>query len=132
VLGDRVLPAGRLREPIAAAKCADALFVTERRRTPDATEPGGDRLTPDPTDEAALLARTLGVKAAFTIIRTLGDPAGISKDQRVFAIAGVARPERFFEDLRGAGWRVAGTLAFRDHHRFTPGDLDRIRRAANA
>jgi len=117
VFGDRVLPAGRLREPIAAAKFADAMLVSEVR------------LKPDTTSE---VARKLGVTTAFTVMRTLGDPAGISKDQPVFGVAGVARPERFFDDLQAAGWRLAGTLAFRDHHRFTPGDIDRIRAAATA
>jgi tetraacyldisaccharide 4'-kinase len=111
VLEDRVLPAGRLREPLEAAKFADAVLVTS---------------------DVQKVAAKLGVNTAFTMSRTLGDPAGISKDQPVFAVAGVARPERFFDDLRAAGWRVAGTLAFRDHHRFTPGDIARIRSAANA
>jgi tetraacyldisaccharide 4'-kinase len=48
----------------------------------------------------------------------------------VFAVAGIARPERFFSDISSAGWRVAGTLAFRDHHRFDAHDLDRIREEA--
>jgi tetraacyldisaccharide 4'-kinase len=120
VLDDRVLPAGRLREPIEAARCADALLVTD------------GRLKPDPTPIAEELARELGVANAFTVIRTVGDPAGIGKDRPVFAMAAIARPERFFDDLRAAGWQVAGTLAFRDHHRFTPADLQRIRSAATS
>jgi tetraacyldisaccharide 4'-kinase len=48
----------------------------------------------------------------------------------VFAVAGIARPERFFDDLAKAGWRLGGTMAFRDHHRFTPADVTRIAHAA--
>jgi tetraacyldisaccharide 4'-kinase len=44
----------------------------------------------------------------------------------VFAVAGIARPDRFFSDLAGAGWHVAGTLVFRDHYRFKQKDVDRI------
>ncbi|HEY7171602.1 MAG TPA: tetraacyldisaccharide 4'-kinase [Vicinamibacterales bacterium] len=115
VLAERVLPAGRLREPIEAAKFADAVLVTKVRLTPDATSE---------------VAEKLGINTAFTVTRTLGDPPGIGKDQQVFAVAGVARPERFFDDLRAAGWRVAGTLSFPDHHRFTLSDVDRIRAGA--
>jgi tetraacyldisaccharide 4'-kinase len=82
--------------------------------------------------EAELLAGKLGVNTAFTVTRTLGDPPGIGKDQLVFAVAGIARPERFFDDLRAAGWQVAGTLSFADHHRFTRRDVDRIRAEATA
>jgi tetraacyldisaccharide 4'-kinase len=114
VLDERVLPAGRLREPIAAAECADAVLA-------------GHNAT-----AAEELAGKLGVNTTFLVTRTLGDPPGIGKDQQVFAVAGIARPERFFGDLRAAGWRVAGTLSFADHHRYTSGDVDRIRRGALA
>ena len=50
----------------------------------------------------------------------------------VFAIAGIARPERFFADLTAAGWRVAGTMVFRDHHWFTARDVERITSEAKA
>ena len=48
------------------------------------------------------------------------------------AVAGVARPQRFFADLEAAGWPLTGTLAFRDHHLFTPSDVERIAAAARA
>jgi tetraacyldisaccharide-1-P 4'-kinase len=54
----------------------------------------------------------------------------VPPDARVFGLAGIARPERFFNDLAGAGWRVVGTLAFRDHHRYTTRDVARITEAA--
>jgi tetraacyldisaccharide 4'-kinase len=50
----------------------------------------------------------------------------------VFAVAGIARPERFFADLRAAGYTLAGQLEFRDHHRFTTDDVVRIVAAARA
>jgi tetraacyldisaccharide 4'-kinase len=127
VVDDRVLPAGRLREPIAAARCADAVLVTEVRLKP---APAGGQHRANATPDQ--LARTLGVKTAFTVTRTIGDLPGVEQDRPVFAVAGVARPDRFFSDLRGAGWQVDGTIAFRDHHRFTPSDIDRIRAGAKA
>ena len=50
----------------------------------------------------------------------------------MFAVAGIARPQRFFDDLTAAGWRLAGTTAFPDHHPFSAADVDRIRQAARA
>ncbi len=50
--------------------------------------------------------------------------------QRVFAFAGLADNEQFFASLREAGLDLAGTKGFRDHHRYTPADLDAIRRDA--
>ena len=48
------------------------------------------------------------------------------RSRPVFAFAGLADNEQFFRALREDGLQVAGTAAFRDHHRYTPADLDRI------
>jgi tetraacyldisaccharide 4'-kinase len=120
-LADHVLPAGRLREPLSNASDADALLVTAGY--PAAAERVG---------------RALNVSTCFSATRTIGPPRMIATgdsvvvptDDPVFAVAGIARPERFFSDIASAGWRVAGTLAFRDHHRFDAHDVDRIRAAA--
>ncbi|MGE5243209.1 MAG: tetraacyldisaccharide 4'-kinase [Betaproteobacteria bacterium] len=122
-LDDAPLPAGRLRERLAAAAAAHAVLV--------------------PTSQAATadrVARALGVAAAFRITRTLGPPhtivrggpLGVAAGARVFGVAGIARPDRFFADLSAAGWVVAGTLTFRDHHPYTNGDVARIEAAARS
>lgn len=53
------------------------------------------------------------------------------RGKRVFAFAGLADNEQFFASLRDAGLDVAGTRGFRDHHRYTPSDLDALKRDAN-
>jgi tetraacyldisaccharide 4'-kinase len=121
-LTDRPLPAGRLREPLAAAAAADAALVVAGYHT-----------------AAERVARTLGIPTAFQVTRALGAPTRLLGDSvvvppesRVFLAAGIARPERFFSDVASAGWQVVGTLAFRDHHQFTRSDVARIARAARA
>jgi tetraacyldisaccharide 4'-kinase len=49
----------------------------------------------------------------------------------LFAFAGLADNEQFFASLRQAGLELAGTRGFRDHHRYTPADLERMRRDAS-
>jgi tetraacyldisaccharide 4'-kinase len=120
-LDERVLPSGRLREPLEAAVAADALLV------------GG-------TDEdAAVIGQRLGVGTTFRITRhyespklvqPFGAPLPPSIGRRIVAVAGIARPERFFAALRADGWDVAAELVFRDHHWYTPKDLAAIARAA--
>lgn len=120
-LTDRVLPAGRLREPLAAAASADAILVG-----------GGD---PAPLAEAV---KGFGVPTVFQMRRALVDVHMMSSGKiiepsmvgPVFAVAGVARPQRLFETLASAGWRLGGSLVFRDHHRFTQSDVTRITQAA--
>jgi tetraacyldisaccharide 4'-kinase len=120
-LRDAPLPAGRLREPLAAASAADAAIVD----------------TPSETT-AERVARALRVDVAFRATRAVGSPLALGRDEpmvlpsgaRVFGVAGIARPERFFDDLRAAGWQLAGTMAFPDHHSYTAGDVARIGGAA--
>src|SRR5207244_6640463 len=39
---------------------------------------------------------------------------------------------RFFAGLASEGWRVAGTMAFRDHHTYTDRDIARVLAAARS
>jgi tetraacyldisaccharide 4'-kinase len=112
----RLLPTGRHREPLTAARHADALLVSGEDSDPRAV---GDRL---------------GVQDAFGLVRQIGAPieetaAGsraLPKGARVVTVSGIARPRRFEEDARAQGLDVAGTLAFRDHHPYVAADLERI------
>jgi tetraacyldisaccharide 4'-kinase len=108
-LQDRVLPSGHLREPLGAARFADALLVT-----------GAD-------DEVTHVARELGHESAFRVSPRYADLQG---PRRVVAFAGIARPERFFLALRTLGWEVTRELTYRDHHWFTARDLETIMHAA--
>lgn len=121
-LDDRVLPAGRLREPLPNASVAHGLIV-----------PGGH------ASAARHVASTLGITAAFWTTRELGTLRMLRESDRppasgdgLFAVAGIERPERFFDDLRAAGHHVLGTRAFRDHHALTIADLSAVADAARA
>lgn len=122
-LVDRVLPAGRLREPLADAPVANAVLVTT-----------------DDGSTAERVGRALGVGSVFRVARAFGafrsipsgDPVVVPAGRRLFATAAIARPERFFSDLVAAGWPLAGSIGFRDHHRFTPHDIARVAAAAKA
>lgn len=113
-LADRVLPAGRLREPLANGAIADAVLVQGDERAVKA------------------VAARLHVSAGFRVVRTLGramplsSGAGVDQGMPIFAIAGIAKPDRFFDDLRTSGWRVAGTRAFPDHHWFDASDISSV------
>ncbi len=121
-LSDHPVPAGRLREGIGAASAADALLVTAGYDT-----------------AAERVGRALGVATVFRVSRSVGAPRMIAGDRpsvvvpagsRVFVVSGIARPERFTTDVTSAGWELAGTMAFRDHHRFSQADIRRIANAA--
>ena len=59
-----------------------------------------------------------------------GEGGGLDPGARVVAVAGIARPERFFADLRAAGFDVVRAMAFPDHHRYSRRDVRRLQAAA--
>ncbi len=52
------------------------------------------------------------------------------KDKKLAAFSAIGNPHSFLMTLQQAGVRVISSAQFKDHHRFTPSDLNRI--AANA
>jgi tetraacyldisaccharide 4'-kinase len=117
----RVIPAGRLREPIDAAARAHVLVVS------DAT-----------AGAAASEAWALGISQSCGALRTLGAPVAVDQgsgirdqgagigDQKVLAIAGIAHPDRFVSSLKHGGWNVVDSMTFKDHHRYTARDVAAI------
>ena len=97
-LSDRVLPAGRLREPLSAAQSADAVLATT------------DAATAIDTIRERLPARHLfAVRRVLQPVHTVSsgtvlEPATVGP---IFAAAGIARPRRFLDDLAAAGWKIA-------------------------
>ena len=115
-LSDRVLPAGRLREPLSAAASADALLVQG--------------------EHVEQLCGDLGVALAFRYTRSLQAPrlvvahdAAVDLQGSALAVAGIARPRRFFDDLAANGWKLSGEMVFPDHHPFDERDIARIEKA---
>ena len=112
----RTLPFGRLREPVDALGAASAVIALDE--TPmQGLAPGRP------------IWRARRVLEGARLVEPYGAPAPPSGGL-VVAVAGIARPERFFSDLRVAGWPIARELAFRDHHRYSSSDVARIFRAA--
>lgn len=100
-----VFPAGRLREPVAAAarRCQAAVLIGD-----DAT--GALRMLPSP----------MPVHRA----RLVPDASAVSlAGQRVVAFAGIAFPEKFFGTLAATGADIVARHAFADHHPYTRPEL---------
>ena len=104
----RVLPAGPLREPVAAAaaRCAAAVLI------------GADR-----TGALARLPPGLPVLRATLVA---GEGAAALRGARVLAFAGIARPEKFFATLEELGAELVERRAFPDHAAFPQAVLDRL------
>jgi tetraacyldisaccharide 4'-kinase len=101
------LPTGRLREPLDTMIAADAILAA---------------------DDDVVIEPPAAAPPVFRLHRL---PLPPPPDGRAaLAIAGIAAPDRFFDDLRRAGWTLAETVPFRDHHPYSARDVERILRRA--
>jgi tetraacyldisaccharide 4'-kinase len=113
-LEDVLLPAGNLRERLAALQRADVVVVRE-----DEVERVSGQVWPLLREGAQMwtVRRRLQFPAPM---RTLG--AGL----RPVAFCAIARPEGFAAMLAEAGCGVVETVAFGDHHRYAMADVERV------
>jgi tetraacyldisaccharide 4'-kinase len=110
---ERCLPAGPLREPLAAGlKRADAVIVLG----PDRHGLKG-RLAPLPVLHAWLEAEA---------------EAQVLVGRKVVAFAGIGRPGKFFSSLEHLGAKLVEAYAFPDHYPYHPAEIAELQRAATA
>lgn len=116
---DRLLPGGRLREPLSALHRADALVL------PAATSPEVSSLH---NGSLSSLHNKEKWRVQRGVVLT-----EVPKAPVVFC--GIARPENFVLQLQAAGITPAATEYFRDHHAYNQNDIRDLlgmRRAHNA
>ncbi len=113
--GDRMLPSGRLREPLSSLARADAVVL-----------PTGLAVDHPISRRDAACRVSLGKlpqKPVWRIERTLVLP-NLPSAPVVFC--GIARPEQFFAQVRAAGIAPAAEIEFRDHHSYDRSDVERL------
>ena len=119
-----VLPSGSLREPISAVGRADLLVVTRKvlGAEGDASETGTDAAFSAQTKLIGF--RKLGKSAESAVMES-------SLEGTVFAFCGIGNPQAFFNDLRRWQIEPVETTSFRDHHRYTKGDVAQLTNSAH-
>jgi len=103
------IPAGPLREPLAALVRTDIIVRTGNRAEIDRYKP-------------------LTAKQEYCWMRQAGQLMDINTGienapARVYAVTAIARPQRFFDDLKIAGLKLLSSLSYPDHHPFSEQDV---------
>lgn len=108
---DRLLPAGRLREPLESLRRADVVVMEEN-------------------DEDSLVRpfakEILRTRRALTIVSASGSEAELVSP---VVFCGVAKPERFESDLRRMNIVPQKFITFRDHHAYSEADVAELLRS---
>ena len=122
--GGGLPPRGRLREPLAAIRRADAVILSR-------TEVGHDykdlieKIQRYKPDIPCLLA-----SQKLVSLRRLGEekevPLEALSDVAVVAFAGIGNPSQFLTTLGQAGIRVVQSFSFPDHHHYRAQDYQRL------
>src|SRR5216684_10160 len=111
--GESLLPAGRLREPVAAMSRANLIIFT-RAETASGTLEAIGKLHQYPVFAAS--TRLLGFRRFGADIALLG--ANEIGAGPFFAFCGLGNPDAFFRDLGNWGLAICGQAIFPDHHRY--------------
>jgi tetraacyldisaccharide 4'-kinase len=125
--GGKLLPAGRLREPISALARAGVVVITRSEHAP-AAESVVRRYTRAPMFYAQTELQAVLRAPALAVEWPLPERSSV----RVLAFCGIGNPRAFFDDLRRWGFTVAGERQFRDHHRYSSDEVAALERAAAA
>lgn len=122
--GNRMLPAGLLREPKSALRRADVVVITRSDHAP-AVESVIKRHTQAPIFYAT--AELIGIYAIpEATSETFPLSAGQIAAREWFAFSGIGNPKSFADDLGRWGIRLCATSAFPDHHRYSERDAREI------
>ncbi len=124
-LAESLLPAGRLREPLASLQRADICVLREEDRDLCAQVMAAMR-TEDAT-RVWLQRRTTKLDLART-----SSSATVLFPQRALAFCGIGNAAQFFTGLRNAGVSLAAEITFRDHHPYSDQDIGNLLEHARA
>ena len=105
---DRLLPSGRLREPLSSLRRADAIVL-----------PAGFSVKDSAIESLARQGSQSGGSSEKSFCRPAAPAAPI-------VFCGIARPEQFFAQVRAAGITPAAEIEFRDHHAYDGNDIERL------
>jgi tetraacyldisaccharide 4'-kinase len=106
-LRQRLLPAGRLREPLSSLRRADVIVLRQE----------------DAELETSLRSYVNSECHFWRVRRMLALKTPV---ERALAFCAIARPGEFFDGLIAAGAGVAEQISFRDHHRYRLADIERL------
>lgn len=128
----RLLPSGRLREPVSSLKRADIIVITKNEKSEDKPKP----------EKSDLIKEIKQYNAEFPIffaehkpvsIRLLsgeGKPLSWVSGKKLFGFCALGSPESFRKTVQSTGAELTGFKGFRDHYRYRSGDMLKIKQEA--
>ncbi|HMQ16529.1 MAG TPA: tetraacyldisaccharide 4'-kinase [Phycisphaerae bacterium] len=128
--GGRLLPAGRLREPLAGLRRAGLIVISRSNLAPGPAVAGIQaRLR-----EICVAAPVVTARVEAVAVEHEGgvsEPPELLRGRRVLAVCGLGNPGSFVRLVESLGAEMTGVCEFADHHRYNRSDATRIARRAS-
>lgn len=125
--GAKLLPRGRLREPLGEMKRADLIVITRAELAGDlaalrarAESLSGGR----PVLSARTATRGINPLANSPTVATRSGHETNTIPQPLAAFCAIGNAQAFFAHARNEGLELCDTRAFADHHAYTQGEID--------
>jgi tetraacyldisaccharide 4'-kinase len=114
----KLLPAGLLREPVAALKRADAAVITRCDQAAESEltqlEDKLQQINPE-----MIIARSIHVPVYMKSVDGKKNSLEELKDKKIFVFCGIGNPDAFFNTVEGLGTEIIGSKIFDDHYHYT-------------
>ena len=126
---ERLLPAGRLREPITALKRATGVIVTRAEKSAQVDEILKRlRLAVDPLPMTAQVVFRVG--ELVSVIGEIHRSADWCKGKRAIIVSGIGHTASFRSTAEELGLTVLDEVVYSDHHTYSANDIGRLRERA--
>ena len=125
IIYDKLLPAGRLREPLKGKDRADIVIVT---KCPKETTPMGYRVLQRAMNLYPYQQLYFTTMKQLPLVPMFPECKTLEHDgllPNVLLISGIASPEQIMEDMKDKCASIT-PMHFRDHHQFTKSDAEAI------
>ena len=138
--GGKMLPAGRLREPLHNLSRADIVVITRADMVEDISDLKFEISQWAPDAAVFVANNTISGIEKLELFNSMRRPRSEEKENKddgvsltepiglrpAFAFCGLGNPENFFELIKRNEIAINGTLAFRDHHIYSQMDIEKI------
>lgn len=128
----KLLPFGRLREPLGSLGRADVIVITKSERTKDI--PRGEK------EDLIKEIKQYNAKSpiffaehkpvSIKLLSSEEKPLSWASGKKFFGFCALASPESFKKTVRSTGAELVGFKRFRDHYEYRSEDMLRIKREA--
>lgn len=132
--GGKILPAGRLRESVENLKRASAIVITRADQVDDISGLRSEisKVRSDiPVFSAKSAIVSIHKLGEFLASKSTEGTDESAKTKRAFAFCGLGNPDNFYSLLRTNEFDIAETRSFRDHHKYSQGDIRELERSAS-